>query len=343
MRHELVLIAVALIILIAEVFSSPQNKGRIRGLAIILFAVNTIIGFFPATTGTLFGGMFTTIPLHAVVKNILNIGTLIVIIQSNTWLKTEENEDKYPEFYVLLISTLVGMFFMISAGDFLMFYLGLELATIPLAALVAYDRYRKQSAEGGIKLILSSAFSSGIMLYGISMFYGMYGSIYFDLLGPAMALNSLTILAFIFFFAGMAFKISLVPFHLWAADVYEGAPVNVTSYLSVISKGAAVFILTIILFKVFPSISDLWQKVVWVIAVMTMTIIRHPSTEPKTIPCFFEYFAGRFFATGYYRWKRDGDDRNCLLYANLHLLKLRCIRSYSSSVKCDWQGEYKRL
>jgi len=272
MRHELVLIAVALIILIAEVFSSPQNKGRIRGLAIILFAVNTIIGFFPATTGTLFGGMFTTIPLHAVVKNILNIGTLIVIIQSNTWLKTEENEDKYPEFYVLLISTLVGMFFMISAGDFLMFYLGLELATIPLAALVAYDRYRKQSAEGGIKLILSSAFSSGIMLYGISMFYGMYGSIYFDLLGPAMALNSLTILAFIFFFAGMAFKISLVPFHLWAADVYEGAPVNVTSYLSVISKGAAVFILTIILFKVFPSISDLWQKVVWVIAVMTMTI-----------------------------------------------------------------------
>jgi NADH-quinone oxidoreductase subunit N len=272
MRHEIVLIAVALIILIAEIFTSDQNKGRIRGLAVILFAINTIIGFLPATTGTLFGGMFTIFPLHIVVKNILNIGTLIVIIQSNTWLKTEENSDKYPEFYLLLISTLVGMFFMISAGDFLMFYLGLELATIPLAALVAYDRYRNNSAEGGIKLILSSAFSSGIMLYGISMIYGMYGSIYFDMLNPAIAMNSLTVLAFIFFFAGMAFKISLVPFHLWAADVYEGAPINVTSYLSVISKGAAVFILTIILFKVFPTISDLWQKVVWVLAVMTMTI-----------------------------------------------------------------------
>lgn len=272
MRHELVLIAVALILLIAEIFISDQNKGRIRGLAIILFAINAIIGFFPAETGTLFGGMFTTTPLSIVVKNILNIGTLIVIIQSNTWLKTDENSDKFPEFYVILISTLIGMFYMVSAGDFLMFYLGLELATIPLAALVAYDRFRNSSAEGGIKLILSSAFSSGIMLYGISMIYGMYGSIYFDLLNASIAMNSLTVLAFIFFFAGMAFKISLVPFHLWAADVYEGAPVSVTSYLSVISKGAAVFVLTAILFKVFPTVSDLWQKVVWVIAVMTMTI-----------------------------------------------------------------------
>jgi len=272
MRHEIVLIAVALILLIAEIFTSPQNKGRIRGLAIILFAINTIIGFFPATTGTLFGGMYSTLPIHVIVKNILNIGTLIVIIQSNTWLKNEENKDKFAEFYIVLISTLVGMFYMISAGDFLMFYLGLELATIPLAALTAYDTTRNQSAEAGIKLILSSAFSSGIMLYGISMIYGMYGSVYFDLLNPAIAMNSLTVLAFVFFFVGMAFKISLVPFHLWAADVYEGSPVNVTSYLSVISKGAAVFILTIILFKVFPTISDLWQKVVWVIAVMTMTI-----------------------------------------------------------------------
>ena len=272
MRHEIVLIAVALILLIAEIFTSPQNKGRIRGLAIILFAINTIIGFFPATTGTLFGGMYSTLPIHVIVKNILNIGTLIVIIQSNTWLKNEENKNKFAEFYIVLISTLVGMFYMISAGDFLMFYLGLELATIPLAALTAYDTTRNQSAEAGIKLILSSAFSSGIMLYGISMIYGMYGNIYFDLLNPAIAMNSLTVLAFVFFFVGMAFKISLVPFHLWAADVYEGSPVNVTSYLSVISKGAAVFILTIILFKVFPTISDLWQKVVWVIAVMTMTI-----------------------------------------------------------------------
>ena len=272
MRHEIVLVAVALIILIAEIFTSPQNKGRIRGLAIILFAINTIIGFLPATTGTLFGGMYSTVPLHVVVKNILNIGTLIVIIQANSWLKMDENSEKFSEFYVILISTLVGMFYMISAGNFLMFYLGIELATIPLAALTAYDRYRNNSAEAGIKLILSSAFSSGIMLYGISLLYGMYGSVYFDILTPAVAINSLSILAFIFFFTGMAFKISLVPFHLWAADVYEGSPVAVTSYLSVISKGAAVFILTLILYKVFPNVSKLWQDVVWVIAVLTMTI-----------------------------------------------------------------------
>ena len=160
MRHEFILIAVALILLIAEIFTAPQKKGRIRGLAIILFAINTIVGFFPAETGTLFGGMYTTIPLHIVVKNILNIGTLIVLIQSNSWLKIDQNSGKFVEFYIILISTLIGMFFMISAGDFLMFYLGLELATIPLAALAAYDHVRNQSAEAGIKLILSSAFSN---------------------------------------------------------------------------------------------------------------------------------------------------------------------------------------
>ena len=126
-----------------------------------------------------------------------------------------------------------------------MFYIGLELATIPIAALAAYDRSKNISAEAGIKLILSSALSSGILLYGISMLYGTIGSLYYSDMGGAFINTPLQLLGFIFFFAGMGFKISLVPFHLWTADVYEGAPVNVASYLSVISKGAAVFILTI--------------------------------------------------------------------------------------------------
>ena len=205
-------------------------------------------------------------------KNILNIGTFLVFVQSVTWLKKEEYAEKTNEYFILLISTLIGMNFMISAGHFLMFYIGIELAIIPIAALAAYERYKNKSAEAGIKLILSSALSSGILLYGLSMIYGTTGTLYFNEVAALYSNSNLQILGFIFFFAGMAFKISIVPFHLWTADVYEGSPVNITSYLSVISKGASIFILMIILFTVFPVIMATWQKTIFVTAVLTMTV-----------------------------------------------------------------------
>jgi NADH-quinone oxidoreductase subunit N len=272
MRHELLLIAAALLVLMAEIFSQPEKKKQIGIFSIILLGVITLAGFLPAPSGTLFGGMYVTSPMILLMKNILNIGALLVFIQSAAWLKKEENSEKISEYYILLISTLVGMNFMISAGHFLMFYIGLELATIPIAALSAFERYKNKSAEAGIKLILSSALSSGILLYGLSMIYGTSGTFYFQEVAAHMSNNNLQILGFIFFFAGMAFKISIVPFHLWTADVYEGSPVNITSYLSVISKGAAVFILIIILFTVFPAIIATWQKTIYVTSILTMTI-----------------------------------------------------------------------
>jgi len=273
MRQELVLIGIVLIVLIAEIFTEKDQKGIITPLAITLFAIHTVIGFLPLAEGSIFGGSYNTCALINTMKNVLNLGVLIILIQSSFWLNQETQKGKVSEFYIVLLSTLVGMFYMISSGDFLMFYIGLETATIPLAALAAFDRYKNKSAEAGIKLILSSALSSGILLYGISMIYGTTGSVYFKDVAPMISqTNALQILAFIFYFAGMGFKMSLVPFHLWTADVYEGAPVNITSYLSVISKGAAVFIFTIILFTVFRVIAPMWQDVIWVIAVLTMTI-----------------------------------------------------------------------
>ena len=290
MRHELVLIALLALILVAELVLDEKGSSRkIRILAISLFFINTIIGFLPAETGQIFGGMYRVSELQLLIKNILNIGVLIVFIQSDGWLRTEENAFKTSEYFVLIIATLIGMDFMISSGDFLMFYIGLELATIPAAALAAYDVYKNKSAEAGIKLILSSALSSGILLWGISMIYGTTGSIYFDVVAANFEASSLAVLAFIFFFAGMAFKISLVPFHLWTADVYEGAPVNVTSYLSVISKGASVAVLTIVLFNVFPMIIELWQNVIYVIAVLTMTIGNLFAIRQKNIKRFLAF------------------------------------------------------
>ena len=272
MRHELLLIAAALLVLIAEIFWNPAKKRSISLFSIILFALITVAGFIPSPSGTIFGGMYVVNATRLLMKNILNIGVLLVFIQSVTWLNKEENSEKISEYFMLLISTLVGMNFMISSGHFLMFYIGIELATIPIAALAAYDRYRNNSAEAGIKLILSSALSSGILLFGLSMIYGTTGTFYFSEIAKLFMNNNLQILGFIFFFAGMAFKISIVPFHLWTADVYEGSPVNITSYLSVISKGAAVFIFIIILFTVFPVIMATWQKTIYVTAILTMTI-----------------------------------------------------------------------
>ena len=272
MRHELLLTIAILLILMAEIFLDPRKKRSINLFSIVLFFIITIIGFLPSSPGSLFGGMYEVSDARLMMKNILNTGSLLVLIQSVTWLNKEENSEKISEYYILLISTLIGMNFMISAGHFLMFYLGLELATIPIAALAAFERYNNKSAEAGIKLILISSLSSGVLLYGLSMIYGTTGTLYFNEIAKLFGSDNLQILGFIFFFAGMAFKISIVPFHLWTADVYEGAPVNITSYLSVISKGAALFIFIIVLFTVFPVIISTWQKIIYVSAVLTMTV-----------------------------------------------------------------------
>jgi NADH-quinone oxidoreductase subunit N len=289
MRHELLLVLITVILLLIEIFLPADKKNKIILPAIILMALVTIAGFIPGPTGVLFGGMYGTTPLILLMKNILNIGVLIIFIQSVSWLKLEAQKEKVGEFYIILLSTLIGMNYMISSGDFLMFYLGLELATIPLATLAAFERYKEKSAEAGVKLIFTSALSSGILLYGLSMIYGTCGSVYFPEVSAAYSTAPLQILAFIFFFAGMAFKISLVPFHLWAADVYEGAPINVTSYLSVISKGAAVFIFMIILYTVFNKIALMWRDVIYVIAILTMTLANLFAIRQRNIKRFLAF------------------------------------------------------
>lgn len=272
MRHELMLTVLALVVLIIDLNLHNRDKHLIIPITLSLFLIHTLVGFLPSQPSTLFGGMYHTNALLVMMKNILNVGVFIILLQSVTWLKKEENREKISEYFILLFSTLIGMDFMISSGDFLMFYLGLELATIPIAALAAYTHHQSKSAEAGIKLIMSSALSSGILLFGISLIYGSTGSIYFDTITLQYANTPMQVLAFIFFFSGMAFKLSLVPFHLWTADVYEGAPINVTSYLSVISKGAAAFILIIVMFTVFRSVAPVYKNILYLIAVLTMTV-----------------------------------------------------------------------
>lgn len=273
MRHEILLLAIILLLVVAEIFMPQNKKSSIVHLAIFLFGIHTIVGFFAIDEGSLFGGMFHTDGLIHFFKNVLNIGVLILLLQSADWLQEKiVQHNRGTEFFILMFSSLLGMYFMISSGDFLMFYLGLELSTLPVAALAAYETTKRKSSESGIKLLLSAALASGVSLFGISMLYATTGSIYFNDIIEVITTTNLSILGLILFFAGLAFKISLVPFHFWTADVYEGAPISIASYLSVISKGAAAFILLILLFTVFKPLMHIWENLIYIIAIATMFI-----------------------------------------------------------------------
>lgn len=273
MRQEILLLAILLLLIVGEIFIHKDKKGSIVHLALFLFGIHTIIGFFAIEETSLFGGMFRSNTLIHLFKNTLNVGVLIVLLQSADWIQEKMVPlNKGTEFFMLLFSSLLGMYFMISAGDFLMFYIGLELSTLPVAALVAWETSKRISSEAGVKFILSAGLASGVSLFGISLLYAATGSIYFaDIIGMLTTTN-LTILGFVLFFAGLGFKISLVPFHFWTADVYEGAPIGIASYLSVISKGAAAFILMILLFTVLKPLMHIWENIVYALALATMFI-----------------------------------------------------------------------
>ena len=273
MRQEILLLAILLLLIVGEIFIHKNKKGSLVHLALLLFGIHTIIGFFAIEESSLFGGMFRTNTLIHFFKNTLNVGVLIVLLLSADWIQEKMVPlNKGTEFFMLLFSSLLGMYFMISAGDFLMFYIGLELSTLPVAALVAWETSKRISSEAGVKFILSAGLASGVSLFGISLLYAATGSIYFVEIIGVITTSNLTILGFVLFFAGLAFKISLVPFHFWTADVYEGAPIGVASYLSVISKGAAAFILMILLFTVLKPLMHVWENIIYVVALATMFI-----------------------------------------------------------------------
>ncbi|MDU1905494.1 MAG: NADH-quinone oxidoreductase subunit N [Dysgonomonas sp.] len=272
MKPELSLIVVFLLLIFYDLFASENAKKHYFPVACLLFLAHTVYCFFIKDEGSSFAGMYVTGGAQLAMKWVLNVGVFLIFLQANEWLSKADSVFKRGEFFMLTILTLFGMYLMISAGNFLLFYIGLETASLPVAALVAFDKYRHNSAEAGAKYIFNAIFSSALMLFGISFIYGGCGTLYFADIFQSIYSTPLLIMALIFFLSGLFFKISLVPFHLWAPDTYQGAPTNVTLYLSTISKGAAVFALIIILYRVFPALVNIWQPAIWILILLTITI-----------------------------------------------------------------------
>jgi NADH-quinone oxidoreductase subunit N len=267
MRAELVVALILFLLVFFKLGTHGWPKQTMLLLVNVLLLANFASGFLHQAEGSLFGDMYHTTSLIVLEKNILNGGVLLISLQAYSWLFAHGHAE---EFYILLLSTLLGMFFMISAGNLLMFYLALELSTIPLAALANFDLEKRASSEAALKFIISSAFSSGLLLFGISLVYGTTGTFGFAGISQHLDGSALQLLAFILLLTGFAFKISVVPFHLWTADVYEGAPVCVTAYLSVISKGAILFVLIPVLYTVFKPLSESWYRILFLLSILTM-------------------------------------------------------------------------
>ena len=274
-------LVVALIIVFAFDFAMSKS-GELRGekpntalgrltwfmLMSVGFAISSVMR--QEDTITAFGGMYVATQAVNVMKMILTFGTFIVVMMADSWVATRQRIA--GEFYMLILSTLLGMFVMLSSGNFLLFFLGLEMASVPMACMVAFDKWKQKSAEGAAKYILTATFSSGVMLYGISFIYAAAGTLYFDDVAATITASPLAIMGLVFFFSGLGFKISLVPFHFWTADTYEGAPTPVTGYLSVISKGAAALTLCIILMKVFQPLVYYWEYLLYIVIVLSITV-----------------------------------------------------------------------
>lgn len=266
MKHEMLLVAMLVVLLVAKVSESVGSNDSWIGLFNGMMIVNAAAGWLMNQTGAMFDNMFVTNHIYAFEKNILNTGVLIICLSSSGWLQKQRH---LAEFYILMISSLLGMFLMISSGNLLMFYLSVELSSIPLAALCNFNHTERRSSEAAMKMIFSSAFSSCLMLLGISFLYGASGTLDFAALSATDS-SALLVTGFVFFFVGLIFKLSVVPFHFWTADVYEGSPVAVTSFLSVISKGSMVFVFASLLYHVFPMLHTEWYFLLCVLSVLTM-------------------------------------------------------------------------
>lgn len=288
LRDEISLIALMLVLMLYDLFAPERMRKAMPAIACVLFLVQIGITLIPSTTAEVFGGMYQNSAITSLAKTIMSLGTMLVFLLSNKWIQ-EQHPIAVGEYYFLTLSTLLGMYFMVSAGHFLMYFIGIELASIPLACLISFNKRETGSAEAGAKFILNAAFASGISVFGISLLYGATGTLYFADMPVALCGTPLQIAGMILFSVGLFFKMSLVPFHSWTADVYQGGPTMVSAYLSVVSKAAAAITLFGIFVRVFGSMSDSWAPVIYTVIILSITIANLFALRQKNIKRFLAF------------------------------------------------------
>jgi NADH-quinone oxidoreductase subunit N len=264
------------VVLLVDLFLAERSKWLLASLTGF-----TLLGaFIPILTlalddagvRSMFDGRYVIDDFSLILKGLFLLAGYVVVLLSTTYI--EEGEYYQGEYWVLMLASILGMMMMTSSRDLVSVFVALEFLSIPAYMLAAWRKRDAKSNEAGVKYFLLGVFASAVMLYGMSLLYGVTNSTLLTDIGASISgeLTAVRILAIVFIVVGFAFKVSAVPFHTWAPDTYEGAPTPVTAFLSVASKAAGFVALVTVLYVAVPGGSDVWQPLMWVLAVLTMTV-----------------------------------------------------------------------
>jgi len=268
---ELVLAVGAMALLMLGAFRGPQTTQLVTGIAVVLLAITgALIFWLPAGKLTTFGGSFIVDDYARFLKVLALIGSGVTLILSRNYLATQA---KIFEYAILVLLSTTGMMVLISAGDLIMLYLGLELMSLALYVVAASHRDDAKSTEAGLKYFVLGALSSGMLLYGASLIYGFTGTVNFaGIAAEAKSGNIGLLFGIVFLLAGLCFKVSAVPFHMWTPDVYQGAPTPVTAFFASAPKVAAMAVFVRVTLTAFPGIVPQWQQIVVFVSIASMAL-----------------------------------------------------------------------
>ena len=256
--------------------------------SIIIIVTIAIIFNRPNIEEKIFLDSFTRDAFSNFFKILILVSSLFVLNTSKNYI-TDKKLDKF-EYPIIILLSILGMFFMVSSNDIIIFYLGLELQSLSLYILASIDRDNLKSSESGIKYFILSALSSGLLLYGCSLLYGFTGSTNFDLIANELNKeNTGAVFAMVFILVGLAFKVSAVPFHMWTPDVYEGAPTSITSYFAVVPKVAGLAVFIKFMFIPFSNILSEWQTIIIFISIASMILGAVAAIGQKNIKRLLAY------------------------------------------------------
>ncbi|MGM4892285.1 NADH-quinone oxidoreductase subunit NuoN [Tardiphaga sp. 839_C3_N1_4] len=269
---ELMLAVGAMALLMIGAFNGPKITGLVTTLAVcLLVVVGAAEIMLPAGKHVTFGGSFIVDDYARFLKVLAIIASAVTLILSREFLADQSR--RIFEYAILVLLSTLGMMVLISAGDLIMLYLGLELMSLALYVVAASNRDNAKSTEAGLKYFVLGALSSGMLLYGASMIYGFTGTVSFaGIAAEAKTGNIGLVFGLVFLLAGLCFKVSAVPFHMWTPDVYEGAPTPVTAFFASAPKVAALAVFTRVTLTAFPGIVVQWQQVVVFVSLASMVL-----------------------------------------------------------------------
>lgn len=272
MLPEILITILGLVVLLKSASENEERGTRLMAMSIAGVVVAAAITL-NAGDGTAFGGSFINDLFSRSMKLLMYVATGLVLFMSSGYMR--QNRFDGGEYQVLTLMALLGGMFMASAGDFIMLYLGLELMSLSIYVLAAWKRDDIRSNEAGLKYFVLGSMASGFLLYGITLIYGTTGTTLFTGIGQAMAhghIATATIMGVILVLAGMSFKIAAAPFHMWAPDVYEGAPTSVTAFMAVLPKIAAFAGIFRVLLSAFPALQSHWNPLLQLLALLSLAV-----------------------------------------------------------------------